>query len=326
MGIGSVMRRTTPHHWLVMLNKPIRRLGKFWDGQLSVLVSDTACQRISPTGWKHRCLLLALSLAVAAFSSQTAMAGACREVPDIISSCEKLDQELPREKEYNYQMAVCLPPKRVLICTNNQAHASYDLVVAADKLSLDFHWAVPPSSRGEFAYISTSYTEEQPLSVYRNGFLPQNLISDLVEGIFPIFKSFNESFCDDNESCRDDSDITPHEAFREYHRNKKNAKPPYRETLTKWHALTVGQRDTYDFVRGALGSYPHPPVAAERLIKIRSSRPKTSWVPFNSRIRHGHTLSMVLSYSGENDQNVVTRPFYYKISAPVPSREEMPSQ
>ena len=257
---------------------------------------------------KQKPFWLCLCMSVVVLAPQLAVSNALCESKNI--SCDNL----PREKKYEYQMAVCLPSSQVLICKHNPAKAPHLITVKDPPSRLDFRWAVPASDSSQVVYVSTSYTEDQQLSVFRNGYFKN------AKYVPRAFRTIHEFLTSGSTSKN------PQESFQDYHLGSGTIDDNVREILASWHEKLLWQEDTYIYVKKALLVKPRPVLAAERLIRVRSDRPLASWIEFTSNIEGGSMLRMTLSYSGEAIDYVVPRSFHYQVNVVTPSAAKEPIQ
>ncbi len=251
---------------------------------------------------------LFLYMPVVVLAPQLAVSNSLCESKNI--SCDNLQ----RERKYEYQMAVCLPSDRVLICKQNSAKAPHLITVKDSPSSMNFRWAVPASDSSQLVYVSTSYTEDQQLSVFRNGYFKN------AEYVPHAFRTIHEFLTSGSTSKN------PQESFRDYHLGSGTIDNGVKQILASWHEKFLWQEDTYIYVKKALLVKPRPVLAAERLIRVRSDRPLTSWIGFTSNIEGGSMLRMTLSYSGEAIDVVVPRSFHYQMNVVPPSAAREPIQ
>ena len=252
---------------------------------------------------KQRPFWLFLCISVVALAPKLVVSNSLCEPKNI--SCDNL----PRAEKYEYQMAVCLPPGQVLICKSNQAKTPHPIAVEYPPSKLEFRWAVPQSDSSQFIYVSTSYTEDQQLSVFRNGYFEDSRF------IPAAFKTIHEFLSSGSTSK------TPQESFKNYHLGSGPVSNNVREILASWHENSFWHEETYPYVKRTLSIKHKPLLAAERLIRLSSNRPLTSWIRFTSHIEEGSMLRMTLYYSGEGTDGVFSWPFHYQVqvNAETPS-------
>ena len=131
-------------------------------------------------------------------------------------------------------------------------------------------WEAPPALGRQVVYVSTRFTEQQELSLFRRGFLlgrTDDTVGDLDE------------FADD---------------FRAYHgRPKRPSK--LEDYLDSWHERLT----SYDLVTDAVSTPRiNLPYGSERLLTLLPLRPWKSWVRIVGEVLDGRTLRVAVAYSG----------------------------
>lgn len=146
--------------------------------------------------------------------------------------------------------------------------------------SLCLAWEAPPhrALSRQFVYISTRYTTDQPLSLFRSGGFPVLTADDWGDG-----------------RSRGQADALAGD-FREYHRKRSSSQETLFDDLNRWHDGNT----SYGLVSGALGNSTRLPNGGERLLTLLPLRPFKSWVRFSSHVpAAGDTLRVAVAYSGD---------------------------
>ena len=161
----------------------------------------------------------------------------------------------------------------------NQEGPAHVLPVDSQSGLLCMAWEAPRHiglSR-QFVYVSTRYSTNQPLSLFRSGGLP--LLTALDWG---------------DARVRGQVDEVAGGVFRSYHEDRSSTGGPLPEDLNRWHDGNA----TYSLVSGALGSSTRLPNGAERLLTLLPLRPFKSWVRLSSQVpSEGSTLRVSVAYS-----------------------------
>lgn len=234
------------------------------------------------------CLLFAMSLPVFANCAR------------VSQTCEQ--DELQREDKYEFQLAVC-QEGGWHICEHNRTSTPYYLTVPSDD-EVDFFWAVPASGQHELIYVSTSYRDQQPLSIARSA----TYETPALFSILAPFREIRKVFRDREEIRR---------LFLEYHDDLEDDHPedhPVFSLLAAWHDTEIwGPLKSYALVCTSLAVRRDPSdVGAERLIRLAEGRPKMSWAGFDSLFKEGRDLRITLAYSGYSKEPRIWR-FMFKV-------------
>jgi len=146
----------------------------------------------------------------------------------------------------------------------------------------------------QFVYVSTRYTTNQPLSLFRSGGFPLLTALDWGDG---RGRGQADAVADD---------------FRSYHEDRSSIQGALARDLNRWHDGNA----TYSLVSGALTSSVRLPNGAERLLTLLSRRPRKSWVRIVSQVPAvGDTLRVAVAYSEDaNDLGPHAYEFIFEIN------------
>lgn len=137
-------------------------------------------------------------------------------------------------------------------------------------------------------YVSTWYTNQQRVSLFRNSSVAA------VPGLNLLTGDWNPTQNDADRST-----------FREFHDDPSSelVDPSVRGELYRWHDTSLWRSNlrSYDVVSTAVEEAPTLPHGRERLLSLKSGRDRTSWVPFHTGIEYGTELRIAVAYSGEMD-------------------------
>lgn len=229
---------------------------------------------------------------------------------DCASVGEKCSIErLGRDDDYNFRLAVCQEGEWH-VCKSNSTTSPHNLTARSDQVA--FYWAVPASDDYQIVYASTSFTDEQRLSVSRNA-TPENKRLWSVIRLLPPFRDVRRDLQGDEARQR----------FKAHHRRdgRRDDRDEISAVLNEWHQTeAIGYLKSYDLVGSSLDQKEsnRPLLAAERLIRVMGKRPRTSWIRFTSDVEQNGELHMVLAYSGSNPTR--TWPFHFDVD-PVVTEE-----
>lgn len=158
-------------------------------------------------------------------------------------------------------------------------------------------WEAPPydGARKQIVYVSSRFSDNQPVSVYRNASSPPFL--------YPLFSDWQGTTVERN-------------FFREFHAEssdqgeaQKLVGTNNRHKLLLWHQTSFWfpNMRSDELVKGALKfKGTSLPNGAERLLVVAAGRAKKSWIPFTSKVQRGSELLVTIAYSGDKE------PFLYE--------------
>ncbi len=203
----------------------------------------------------------------------------------------------PRIASYDHQLAVCQGGEWRVFRSNS---ATSPHTLRAPLSEVAFSWAVPPSNDYEIVYASTSYKQDQTLTVSRSG-------RDAILPVLPPHREVRERLRGTQAQAR--------ERFQEFHGmdERPSGRDPTSKNLALWHDTEFfGRLKSYDLVGFALDQEKsnRPVFGGERLMRVAKNRPKTSWIPFCSWVRPGSPLRIMLAYS---DAMSETWPFHFDV-------------
>ena len=163
-------------------------------------------------------------------------------------------------------------------------------ILEADSLQpiLCMAWEAPSHLRPstQIVYTSTQYTDQQPLSLFRNG---------ITWGEGRPVRGFVHDLADE---------------FKAYHRQRSSIEGVLQEDLNVWHERAA----SYDLVSGAVSSSRHVPYGAERLLTLLPLRPWKSWVRLTSQAPPGEqTLRIAIAYSGDREHGPHAYQYLFEI-------------
>lgn len=152
----------------------------------------------------------------------------------------------------------------------NRTGPAHPLEIGDSQSELCMAWEAPPALGRQVVYVSTRFTEQQRLSLFRRGFVlgrTDDTVGDLDE------------FADD---------------FRAYHgRPRRPSK--LEDYLDSWHERLT----SYDLVTDAVSTPRiNLPYGSERLLTLLPLRPWKSWVRILGEVLEGRTLRVAVAYSG----------------------------
>lgn len=231
------------------------------------------------------CRIIEFSLAFAAIAALNFPTSAMAQ-----SRCDA--DELPREMSGEYRLAVRLPEGWQYFSTSDAESAHP--IQPGERQELCLAWEAPPYPRSnrQVVYVSTRYSEDQPLWLFRNA---------SAAGV-----PFVGRLLGDWSRVPDASGVDVDDGFRVFHRGRAaDASSTMWNNLAAWHDTSVwfSNSSSYELVSAAAASLELLPHGTERLLVLAARRPLASWVTFTSYAPSaGDRLDVAVSYSGDLDR------------------------
>ena len=178
-------------------------------------------------------------------------------------------QGLSRDGDSEHRLAIKTAKGWTLFHPNGTGSA-HPLEIGDRQPELCMAWEAPPALGRQVVYVSTRFTEQQELSLYRRGFV-LGRTDDTLGGL--------DEFADD---------------FRAYHR-RPSRPSELKDYLDSWHERLT----SYDLVTDAVSTPRlNLPYGSERLLTLLPLRLSKSWVRIVSEVLEGRTLRVAVAYSG----------------------------
>ena len=211
-------------------------------------------------------------------------------VPVLAQSSDCDPSQLSRPGDSTRQLAVRIGGEWKLFPRNTQAAPHVlDLGLGGDRSPiLCMAWEAPRSLSSQVVYVSTRFTDQKHLSLFRSG-----IVSEDQSRARPL-----AGLIDDFQAYHGDGD------------RHLPAAPELEEDLESWHRRST----SYNLVSDAVVVDHNLPFGSERLLTLLPLRVRKSWVRITGQIPlEAETLDVVVAYSGDRSAGAHAYRYWFEI-------------